>query len=327
MLECLGLSSHAESVYRTMLLHPRWGVQELAVHLEHDEQRVRRSLDELADLALVRPSRMNSESVFAVSPRVGLSALLSERESQLLEQQRAVTQGRSAAARLIDEFSEHRSAMNSVSIERLTDLVEVRERIEELSHNIQREVLSIIPFTPLDPAGLEASRDLDRDLLERGIKMQTVYLDSIRNDPTTRRYAAWLTSIGGAVRTAPTLPLHMIVIDKAFGVLPIDPENSAAGALVVQEKSILTGLTGLFESLWEAATPFGVPEERDDRSLTPQEQALLNLLATGITDEAASKRLGLSLRSVRRLMSDLMSRLGASSRFEAGLRAAEKGWL
>lgn len=51
------------------------------------------------------------------------------------------------------------------------------------------------------------------------------------------------------------------------------------------------------------------------------------MLAAGLTDEAAAKRLGVSLRTVRRIMAGLMDRLQASSRFEAGLKAAQKGWL
>ncbi|MFB6613075.1 hypothetical protein ACFCV9_02420 [Streptomyces sp. NPDC056367] len=46
-----------------------------------------------------------------------------------------------------------------------------------------------------------------------------------------------------------------------------------------------------------------------------------------MTDEAAGKPLGVSLRTVRRQMSALMERLNASSRFEAGLKAAQQGWL
>ncbi|MDJ0386171.1 hypothetical protein [Streptomyces sp. G-G2] len=46
-----------------------------------------------------------------------------------------------------------------------------------------------------------------------------------------------------------------------------------------------------------------------------------------MTDEAAARRLGVSQRSVRRRMSALMERLHASSRFEAGLKAAQQGWL
>jgi DNA-binding NarL/FixJ family response regulator len=61
--------------------------------------------------------------------------------------------------------------------------------------------------------------------------------------------------------------------------------------------------------------------------LSPGERELLLPLAKGMTDEAAAKRLGVSLRTVRRQMAALMERLGASSRFEAGLKAAQRGWL
>jgi len=46
-----------------------------------------------------------------------------------------------------------------------------------------------------------------------------------------------------------------------------------------------------------------------------------------MTDETAARRLGVSLRTVRRQMAALMERLCATSRFEAGLKAAQRGWL
>ena len=53
----------------------------------------------------------------------------------------------------------------------------------------------------------------------------------------------------------------------------------------------------------------------------------MKLLAAGLTDEAAAARLNISHRTARRLMAGLMERLGARSRFEAGLKAAQRGWL
>lgn len=71
----------------------------------------------------------------------------------------------------------------------------------------------------------------------------------------------------------------------------------------------------------------GEPPRQDEHGLSAQEQQLLKLLASGLTDEAAGKRLGVSLRTVRRHMAALMERLNATSRFEAGLKAAQRGWL
>jgi DNA-binding NarL/FixJ family response regulator len=48
-------------------------------------------------------------------------------------------------------------------------------------------------------------------------------------------------------------------------------------------------------------------------------------LGEGLTDEAASRRLGVSLRTYRRRVADLLLALEADSRFQAGLRAGELG--
>jgi DNA-binding NarL/FixJ family response regulator len=83
----------------------------------------------------------------------------------------------------------------------------------------------------------------------------------------------------------------------------------------------------LFERYWEAGTPFGEAPLKDEYDLSPQERELLLLLGIGCTDGIAARRLGVSVRTVRRMNSELLSRLGARSRFEAGVRAVKKGWL
>lgn len=57
-------------------------------------------------------------------------------------------------------------------------------------------------------------------------------------------------------------------------------------------------------------------------SLSDREWAVLRLLAQGYTDESVARTLGVSLRTARRVAAELMVRLGARSRFQAGLMAA-----
>ncbi len=57
------------------------------------------------------------------------------------------------------------------------------------------------------------------------------------------------------------------------------------------------------------------------------ERELLRLLAQGLTDATVAKRLNVSLRTERRMVADLMRRLGASGRFEAGVKAARRRWI
>ncbi|MFD7735615.1 response regulator transcription factor [Kitasatospora phosalacinea] len=87
-------------------------------------------------------------------------------------------------------------------------------------------------------------------------------------------------------------------------------------------------MTDLFEQAWNTAVPLGATQPNDPANgLTPTERQLLRLLGTGVTDDAAGQRLGISARTVGRHMASIMERLNASSRFEAGIKAAQHGWL
>jgi DNA-binding NarL/FixJ family response regulator len=50
-------------------------------------------------------------------------------------------------------------------------------------------------------------------------------------------------------------------------------------------------------------------------------------MAAGATDEVIARRLAISRRSVVRRTGLLMERLGATTRFQAGVQAARRGWL
>ncbi|MFD0332056.1 LuxR C-terminal-related transcriptional regulator [Streptacidiphilus monticola] len=157
--------------------------------------------------------------------------------------------------------------------------------------------------------------------------MRTVYLDSVRNDPATRDYARWLAKLGGQVRTTGTLPLRMIVVDRETAVVPLNPESPSDGAAVLHGSGAVAAMCALFEQIWADAHPLGAVRPRDELGLSGQERALLRMLANGETDEAAARRLGVSDRTVRRLIADLLGKLEARSRFQAGARAMERGWL
>ncbi|MFF7729079.1 response regulator transcription factor [Streptomyces sp. NPDC008001] len=72
-----------------------------------------------------------------------------------------------------------------------------------------------------------------------------------------------------------------------------------------------------------AHRPPGAPAE----PLGEPERALLSFIAQGHTDESAAAQLHVSPRTARRMTASIMERLGARSRFEAGLKAARLGWL
>jgi DNA-binding NarL/FixJ family response regulator len=119
----------------------------------------------------------------------------------------------------------------------------------------------------------------------------------------------------------------MLVVDRSSAVLPIDPENSSLGAEVVHSQSVVAALVAMFEMAWERAVPLDGEQPTAADAPSAQEIALLKLLAQGHTDEVAARKLGLSLRTVRRMTSNVAVKLGARSRFETGVLAARSGWL
>ncbi|MFI6761056.1 LuxR C-terminal-related transcriptional regulator [Micromonospora sp. NPDC050417] len=327
MLEFLGISAAVEAVYLAMVKHPDDGVSEIAERCRQSTQEVRRALDELVEMQLILPSREDSGRLRAVSPKVGLSALLRNQQLELQRQQQNLAIGSATVQMLITEAEARTNAAEAATVKRLTGMDLVQALLEDLSHHAEFECLSLMPGGGQSSASLEYSRPLDEDALHRGVALRTVYLDSARKDQATMAYARWMAEAGGEVRTVPVLSSRMVVVDRKIAVLPLNPANSRAGAIQIEEPGVVAALTAWFEEVWTFATPIVKDLGRDDRGLSSQERELLRLLGQGFTDEVVGRRLGVSLRTARRMMADLMSRLGAQSRFEAGVRAAQAGWV
>lgn len=327
MLEAFGVSSAAETLYLHLLRDPGHGMDELTHSLSWSRDEVRAALDELARLALLRASWENPLAMRPVAPDIGLESLLARKQADLVDQQHKIDQGRAALALVVAEYAESRPMGNRGVIEEIAGVEAVRARLELLTFRTRSEILALAPDGAQDPENLEAAKPLDRQLLERGVTMRTVYLDSVRNDPPSVAYAYWLRTLGGEVRTVPTLPLRMIVIDRSTALIPISPGDSSAGAAVLTGPSAVSAMCVLFDQIWRSAQPLGLPTVRDDNGLSPVEGELLRMLANGDTDEHIARSMAVSTRTVGRLTSDLMHRLGTRSRFQMGVRAAELGWL
>ncbi|GAA1944669.1 LuxR C-terminal-related transcriptional regulator [Kitasatospora viridis] len=324
MLQALGLSALTENVYRTLLAEPDWGVERIAASLQLSEAQTREALDELLELTLLRPAA-GSQSLRAVSPEVGLTRLLAHNQNQLLFRQKQLENTRTAIAALSAEYIDRRP--DDEMVLRLDSLEAVRDRLEELAATATEECLSLMRGGAVRPDSIQAGKHPNQVALERGVVVRSIFQDSFRNDPDTLRYARWLTDLGGLTRTVPLLPIRLVVVDRSIALVPTDPSDGRRGALELRGEALIQPLCALFDELWRSGTDLGQPTTRDDQDLTGSERALLQLLGHGHTDQSASRKLGLSLRTVRRMMQDLMTRLGAESRFQAGVEAVRKDWL
>ncbi|WP_028636657.1 helix-turn-helix transcriptional regulator [Nocardioides sp. URHA0032] len=130
-------------------------------------------------------------------------------------------------------------------------------------------------------------------------------------------------AVGEQVRVLPEVPTRMLVIGDSHVVLPEPLGYADMPLAVVRQRGVVEAMAQWFELLWErAAVPAGGVAGRPDRR-----RFLLQQLAAGERDEQIARKLGISLRTVRRRVADLMSELGADSRFQAGVEAARRGWI
>jgi DNA-binding CsgD family transcriptional regulator/sugar-specific transcriptional regulator TrmB len=324
MLEPLGLDAATEKVYRALLEQPAWGITEICAHLGLSESNVREALDRLTALSLVTVTGPGG-TVRPVQPRLGLIALLARTEANLIDRQRQIEEARAAVTALASEYETDSAALSSVEV--VEGLDAVRNRLRRLAQSANRECLSFVPGGAQKPDAMEASKPLDQLALERGVAVRSIYQTSFRNDPGTLQYVEWLATLGGETRTVPNLPVPMIIVDREYALVPLDPSDGRRGALVLSGPGMIATLCALFDHFWREGVPWGEQPKRSQHGLSDVEHELLWLLSQGMTDEVAARKLGLSLRTVRRMASELMARLNAHSRFEAGVRAVHRGWL
>src|SRR5690606_16788413 len=137
-----------------------------------------------------------------------------------------------------------------------------------------------------------------------------------------------LVAAGAEVRTSSSVPVDALVVASSLVVLPREARVQGPCELALfQLPSVITATVELFDRVWANAVPWGSTGMPSERGLTEREKELLTLLSAGCTDLTVASRLGVSVRTVRRMMSDVMNRLGARSRFQAGVKAADGAWL
>ncbi|MGW3287742.1 response regulator transcription factor [Streptomyces sp. NPDC001002] len=313
----VGVSASDELVYRSILHQPDAGAGGWALMARATPAELREACDRLLALGLLQPPD-SMGGLRAVDPRVAIRALIRRRE----------TESELVAATAEEMATAYEAGLLREEPSRLIEVASgegaIAARLEEMYARAEHEVCLFDTPPYLAPPAPQV--DLQADLLKRGIVSRGIYAATALEDPNALSRAWNMVELGEQARVLPSVPLKLLVVDGRRALLPLT--SSAAGgycAVVVWHSAVTEALQKLFELAWQQATPLGRPAGNGE--LSEDEQALTRLLAAGLKDEAVARHLGISLRTLRRRVSDLQERLGAASRFQLGLRAAQRGWL
>jgi DNA-binding NarL/FixJ family response regulator len=126
------------------------------------------------------------------------------------------------------------------------------------------------------------------------------------------------------ISSAP-LPHETIILDRRVAIVAGQPSPLGREYTVTTSQVLVSGVYSLFNAAWEAAIDLDAFLRGEVPELAPEAREILRTLGAGLTDEAAARRLGTSLRTYRRRVAELMAALEAGSRFQAGMRAGELG--
>jgi DNA-binding NarL/FixJ family response regulator len=126
------------------------------------------------------------------------------------------------------------------------------------------------------------------------------------------------------ISSAP-LPHETIILDRRVAILAGRSSPLGREYTVTTSPILVSAVYSLSAAAWDAATDLGAYLRAEVPELAPEAREILRALGAGLTDEAAARQLGTSLRTYRRRVAELMATLEAGSRFQAGVRAGELG--
>ncbi|TCO47611.1 regulatory LuxR family protein [Kribbella antiqua] len=287
-LGALGVCSEDEQLYRALLVRPESTTSQLAADTGWPATRVGRHLRSLLALGLASRTPGRPAQYVPAVPEAAVELLA-------LRKQAAIVEARLGASVLTAEFRARNDACNVIR-----GASAITQRFSQAQQCAQSEVLVL--DWPLELGRVP------------GVSYRVVHDMASLAEPGDVAAAT-------GCRILRDVPVQLVVVDRTTGLLHTAPE------VVVElgPSSLLDGLLRLFELLWQQAAPLS--PSAPEGPLSFEDRQLLALAAAGLTDQAIARRLGVAQRTVERRMQRILKALDATTRFQAGLRAGQRGLL
>ncbi|WBP85127.1 LuxR C-terminal-related transcriptional regulator [Kitasatospora cathayae] len=318
-LSHLGVGADEELVYRSALRSPGLGTEALALAAGMGVHELRAVLERLTASGMVTVAE--DEGIMATDPFVVTERLVESRLTELQAEIQRVIAARHVVSVLLDDQRDGRRRSGPDGVERVEGADRVRARIDELAFFARHELLSVQPNGPLSAAAIEGAEEADTRALRRGLVMRTIMRSDALQDRRTADYLTGLSARGARIRTMDGPLERMLIFDRRTALVPIDPKETGRGALVVHQPGMISSLIALFERFWSAGEDLG------QEHLTEIERRVLKTMVRVEKDEAGARELGISIRTYRGHVANLLRRLKATHRTQGVLAARDRGWL
>ncbi|MFF2127963.1 helix-turn-helix transcriptional regulator [Streptomyces olivochromogenes] len=279
----------------------------------------------LMEFALLHPDPDDANWLRPVPASIALSQRLNPLEHEITERRRL-------SIELADAFEPFMalSAQTTVSTHSIT-VLEGGDRINAALNlataQCQTEMLTVQPSGNRGEHALLQGLERDRVLIERGVRIRTLYQHTARYSPEKLAYVEKLSNGKVEHRTIDELVERLIICDETVAVIPARDDQQVA--LELRHPGLVRYLIKVFEFMWARSVPLstGAPYETDPDGITDIQHSIAKLLVEGHVDEAIARRLGMNVRTCRSHIAKLATALGSGSRAQLGYLIAESGIL
>ena len=314
-LRPLGIDPSAERLYRLLLRRPQL---DLDLTDEPDRREISRAAAALVRRGLARWGE--DRHLVAVAPGIALEAVVDDELAKLDRRRRELDDVRAGIAEMAAEHLVGQAEGWSPAPVDLVVGSEVRAVVEDLARSATGELLVVheVPPTPNGPWGVDVG-GVVRALSRRRQEVRCVYPVEALYVPEREAFVRFVVEQDCTVRLVDEVHHRMLLFGNEAAIIS-SVDASRPVHHVVRAPELVRTARSLFELLWGAGVPFrrgAAPEDTDRRKL-------VELLATGMKDEAIARHLQLSLRTVRRRVAELLDEVGATTRFQAGMQAARR---
>jgi DNA-binding CsgD family transcriptional regulator len=279
----------------------------------------------LMEFALLHPDPDDANWLRPVPPSVALAQRLNPIEREISERRRL-------SIELADAFEPFMalSAQATVTTHSMT-VLEGGDRINAALNlatgQCQTEVLAIQPSDRGSERSLLRGLERDRPLIERGVRIRTLYQHTARYSPEKLAYVEQLSDGKVEYRTIDELVERLIICDETVAFIPTRDDQQVA--LELRHPGLVRYLIKVFEFMWGRSVPLsaGAPYETAPGGITDIQRSIAKLLVEGHVDEAIARRLGMNVRTCRAHIAKLATALGSGSRAQLGFLIAQSGIL
>ncbi|MEN3308416.1 MAG: hypothetical protein V7603_4618 [Micromonosporaceae bacterium] len=316
------MTENAVALYEFLAMHGGRIESDAAATLGLDCAHLDAALHVLRAHRLVRPAPDGDGCWDTVGPECAVVDLIFEEEARLQRAQATLVKAREKILGLLPSYLDglrQRTPSNAIDVVQ-ADAGTVVKLLVEHFHAATTDVRVIDPAREvaairwLFPVAATNAH---------GPAIRLVLDQAMRHDSAARRQLALLCDGGAQVRTTGRESRWLVVFDRRTALVPLGERHEPVrGIAVVRNSAVVESLSAAFELLWDSAQSFAANGcGHDGDSSDELRLEILRHLAAGKKDEVVARRLGLSVRTCRRHIAEVMERLGAESRFQAGVLA------